>query len=155
MRTATTCLFGIAATIVCLTAGWRMRATTLAAPRAWAAAALLLVTCGVASAAFMHDPPLAAAMAHLNFLAGVSTLAPFVALLGARRPQDHAWQLIVLSLVALLAFQDLRGWFVDPALPPSPHLSWRWLMAALLLMQLLNYLPTRFAAAACLAFSGQ
>src|SRR5487761_1408533 len=70
MRTATTCLFGIAATIVCLTAGWRMRATTLAAPCAWAAAALLLVTCGVASAAFMHDPPLASRCQHAGSLCG-------------------------------------------------------------------------------------
>jgi hypothetical protein len=92
---------------------------------------------------------------HVDYLAGVTTLAPFAALLGAKRPQDRAWQLIVAALVALFAFQDFRTWAIDPSTSPTPHAAWRWLATGLVVMQLLNYLATRHAASACLAFAGQ
>jgi hypothetical protein len=92
---------------------------------------------------------------HVDYLAGVTSLAPFVALLGAKRPQDRAWQLIVAALVGLFAFQDFRLWTIDSSMSPSPHAAWKWLTTALLVMQLLNYIATRHTVAACLAFAGQ
>jgi hypothetical protein len=155
MLTTLACLLGMFATALCLRAWRRCRDTTLAAPCAWAAASLGIVTCDVASSslgggAWQVLPP-----AHVQYLAGITTVAPFVALLGAKRPQNRAWQFIVASLVSLLAFQGLRGWSIDPAVPPTPHLAWRCLLAVLIVAQLLNYLPTRYAASACLAFAGQ
>ncbi|OYV81764.1 MAG: hypothetical protein B7Z73_17695, partial [Planctomycetia bacterium 21-64-5] len=148
------CLLGIAATIVCLV-GWRhVRGTTFAAPAAWAVFSFTALTIDAAySLTLLHgDQPPAL---HADYLAGMTTLAPFVALLGAKRPQDRAWQFIVASLLGLLAFQDLRSWSLDPSVPPAPHAAWCWLATGLVVMQLLNYLPTRYASAACMAFLGQ
>jgi hypothetical protein len=152
MLTVIACLTGMAATIVCLRASWRMRRTTLAAPCTWAAAALAFVTCAIGLAAIRTSPTW---LAHFDYLAGIFTLAPFVSLLGAKRPQDRAWQLIVAALLGLLAFQDFRSWLLDPTVEPSPHTAWRWLITALVVMQALNYLATRHAAAACLVCAGQ
>jgi hypothetical protein len=93
--------------------------------------------------------------AHLDYLAGITTVAPFVALLGAKRPQDRAWQWIVAALVGLLIFQDLRSWSIDPTASPALHPAWRWLLGGLVIVQWINYLPTRQAAAACLASLAQ
>lgn len=146
------CLIGMAATIVCVRVSWTMRRTTLTPPCVWAATSLAVVTCAIGLAADEARP---AWFAHFDYLAGISTLAPFVSLLGAKRPQDRAWQLIVAALLGLLAFQDFRSWLLDPSIQPSPHAAWRWLITALIVMQTLNYLPTRHAAAACLACIGQ
>lgn len=147
------CISGTIATVVCLW-GWRgARGTTLAGPWAWAVFSLVALTIYALAAAFSdaHAP----AAVHLRYLAGLTTLAPFVALLGAKRPQDRAWQLVVASLLGLLAFQDFRTWSLDPTLPPLPHAAWCWLVGGFVGMQFLNYLPTRYAPAACLACWGQ
>ncbi|HET6883538.1 MAG TPA: hypothetical protein VFI31_25525 [Pirellulales bacterium] len=145
---------GTLAGAVCACATWWLRATTLTAPCLWAAASLLLLTADVAATCAGEWPPGSLAAAHLNYLASVTCVTPFVALLGAKRPQNVAWQWIVLSLVGLLAFQDLRSWSIE-AVAPSPHAAWCWLLAAIVVMQLFNYLPTRYAAAATLAAAGQ
>jgi len=151
---ALSCLLGMIATIVCLLAWRGLRGTTFAAPAAWAvfSFAALTIDAGYSWIRFRGSLP---AAAHADYLAGMTTLAPFVALLGAKRPQDRPWQLIVASLLGLLAFQDLRSWSIDPSVPPAPHATWCWLIAGLVFMQLLNYLPTRYAPAACIAFAGQ
>jgi hypothetical protein len=155
MLTVMACLIGLAATTVCLRAWHTLRGTTLTAPCAWAAISLALVTCAVGASAVFGDPSRKNWAAHVDYLAGVTTISPFVALLGAKRPQDRAWQLIVAALLGLLAFQDFRAWTIDPSLTPTPHAAWRWLTTGLVVMQLLNYLATRHAAAVCLAFAGQ
>lgn len=145
---------GLTAAALCGLACWRLRDTTFAAPCAWAAAALACLA-AVQIAAGVLPPRTGTVLAdHLRYLAGVSVVAPFVALLGAKRPQNTAWQWIVLSLLVLLAFQDLRSGLIEAA-PPSPHQAWRWLLAALLVMQLCNYVATYYWAPACLAFAGQ
>lgn len=135
------------------TACWRLRDTTFAAPCAWAAFSFAMLAADAAWAAGNAAANRLTAM-HLEYLAAVTVVAPFVALLGAKRPQHVAWQWIVASLVALLAFQDLRSWLIE-GVKPSPHAAWQWLLAALLLMQVCNYLPTRYATAAILAAAGQ
>ena len=74
----------------------------------------------------------------------MATFCPVIAVLGAKRPQDRAWQLIVLSfwfVVSLPAMQDLvyhygRPIVLDPA--------WRWFLVILVLTGWVNYLPTRY-----------
>lgn len=127
-----------------------MRGTTAAAPLSWAIVSLVALTMDAAISLVSFGGAPSAAL-HRNYLAGLTTLAPFVSLLGAKRPQDRAWQLIVASLLALLAVQDLRIWSLDDTRLPLPHAAWCWLVAGLVAMQLLNYLPTRYAPAACLA----
>jgi hypothetical protein len=147
-------LLGVVAGALCAWATWRLRATTLAAPCAWASASLLLLTADVVSTLLGGSGSDTLPAAHFDYLAGITCVAPFVALLGGKRPQNVAWQWIVLSLVGLLAFQDLRSWSID-AVAPSPHAAWRWLLGVIVVVQLFNYLPTRYAAAALLTSLGQ
>ncbi|HVX11665.1 MAG TPA: hypothetical protein VHC22_10830 [Pirellulales bacterium] len=145
-------LLGLAATVVCLYGWRRLRDTTLAAPCAWSAASLAAATGAVIWELALPATP---STPHLDYLAATTSVAPFVALLGAKRPQNRAWQWIVLSLVGLLALQDLRGWSINPAASPSLHTAWRWLLAGIVLAQCVNYLPTRHAPAAAFACAGQ
>ncbi|HEV3340667.1 MAG TPA: hypothetical protein VG125_09925 [Pirellulales bacterium] len=155
MLTVIACPIGLTAAIVCWRAWHKLHHATLSAPCAWAGASLALVTCAAGLPAVAGGSSGANWTAHVDYLASITTLAPFVALLGAKRPQDRAWQLIVAALVALFAFQDFRTWAIDPSTSPTPHAAWRWLTTGLVVMQLLNYLATLHAAAACLAFAGQ
>ncbi len=145
---------GSLATALSLAASWRLRDTTFAAPCLWAALSLVMLSADAAWCVYHADKGDKLTAAHLEYLAAITVVAPFVALLGAKRPQHIAWQWIVASLIALLAFQDLRSWSIAGA-KPSPHTAWQWLLAALLMMQLCNYLPTRYATAALLASAGQ
>lgn len=129
----------------------RLRQTTLAVPCAWAVGAIVAVMAAVA----VDDVWGAATAAHIHYLAAVSTLAPFVALLGAKRPQNRAWQWIVAALLLLLALHSLKAIVIDRGAPPEPHLAWRWFLAILLLAELMNYSPTKNAAPAALVFAGQ
>ena len=95
------------------------------------------------------------AEAHLRYWAAITTLAPIVALLGAKRPQDRAWQWIVLSLLALLMLPSLKAIAFDRGASPDLHTAWRWLIALIVLAGLFNYLPTRRAPGAAFFFCGQ
>lgn len=142
---------GSVALVIVWRACCRMRQTTLAAPCAWAMGTIAAVMGAVAV-----DDVWGAAMAvHIQYLAAVSTLAPFVALLGAKRPQNRAWQWIVAALLLLLALHSLKAMVIDRGAPPEPHLAWRWFLAILLFAELMNYSPTKNAAPAVLVFAGQ
>ena len=121
-----------------------VRGTTLTAPWAWAWVALLAVA-GVellAASVAASGPPLWLDAA--RYLAAVATFCPVMAVLGAKRPQDRAWQIIVASLwgvLSLPALQDLLYHYGQPvALDPA----WRGFLAILIAVGLVNYLPTRF-----------
>lgn len=156
--------YGVWAALACGAAGGcilarsrrRLRDTTLLAPWAWSCAALGAVVLAEALvdggwAARLSDR----AGAHLLYLAAISTLAPIVALLGAKRPQDRAWKWIVLSLLALLALPTLKAIAFDGGAPPDLHMAWRWLIATIALAGFFNYLPTRNAPSALLLIAGQ
>ncbi|HEY1599666.1 MAG TPA: hypothetical protein VGG64_08695 [Pirellulales bacterium] len=121
-----------------------VRGTTLAAPCVWAWVALLSVA-GVellAAITATEGPPrwLNAA----RCLAALATFCPVMAVLGAKRPQDRAWQIIVASLwgvLSLPALQDLLYHYGQPvALDPA----WRGFLTILVAVGWVNYLPTRF-----------
>lgn len=141
---------GAAAVAIAWRACRRLRQTTLLAPCAWAVGSLLAVMIDVGGSGGWRT-----ADAHLHYLAGVSTVAPFVALLGAKRPQHRAWQWIVAALLLLLALQSLKAIVIDRGVPPALHLAWRWLLAVVVSAQLMNYLLTRNFLAAGLVFVGQ
>jgi hypothetical protein len=91
----------------------------------------------------------------VRYLAGALSLCPIVSVLGAKRPQDRAWNFVVLALWGIVSlpailwlamgrgevFQlnDLRGVIL-------------WVVIAL---PAINYFPTRFAPAAILVVIGQ
>jgi hypothetical protein len=122
---------------------FRLRGTTLVAPCGWAAAALLMLGVPELIASWSAAPP--SWLPHARFLAAGATFCPFVALLGAKRPQDRAWQFVVLSLLALVVFFGLTELAFWPGRPPSLHWIVRWLLVApLLAMGAANYLLTRY-----------
>ncbi len=69
-----------------------------------------------------------------------------VAILGAKRPQDSAWQLIVLALLVVLALPAVEAWLRGTVI--EVHVVRGSFLAILILVGLFNHLPTRFAAAA-------
>jgi hypothetical protein len=146
---------------------WRkrsLRGTTLVAPWWWAMLSLLaLAACEVWIAVAFPALDTLSASYHLHqayagqlrFLAAATTFCPLMAVLGAKRPQDRAWQWIVLSLLATLLLPIAVAMVYRPSRPLELHLAHRWFLAILLLMGWLNYLPTRSWAPGLLASAGQ
>lgn len=137
---------------------WRrpvLRGTTLVAPWTWAmiavaavAGAELLIVM-VARAAGPSWAP------HLRYIAAVTTFGPLVALLGAKRPQDRAWQAIVASLVLILMAPACWAALYRPGSPFELDAAWRWFLLILVAVGALNGLPTRNAMASVLFAAAQ
>jgi hypothetical protein len=117
--------------------------TTLLAPWRWACFSFAMVTMSEIVIAGQGPGNSAPWPFHVRYLAGVTMLAPFVALLGAKRPQDRAWQWIVVAHLVFLALPSGKAILFDDGAPPLPHTAWRLLLAIVLASQLLNHLPTR------------
>lgn len=154
VRLALALLLGILGAVVLVRAAKRLRGGTLLAPWAWSCFSLAALTAAEIAAAISTDEP-SNAVIHMRYLAATTTVAPLIALLGAKRPQDRAWQWIVLSLLVLLALPSLKAVAIDGGVPPAPHAAWRWLLTAILAAGFLNYAPTRNALAAGLFVLGQ
>lgn len=141
-----------AATAVCALLGVRRcRGSTLRAPLAWAAGCsgmLAFVELGVAVAGSSPPQPTL-----LRYLAIVGTFCPLVAVLGAKRPQDRAWQGTVAALWVVLALPGLHA----AAARATPQLSGPWAAFAIVLclMPCVCYGPTRRWFPALLATVGQ
>ncbi|HUY89306.1 MAG TPA: hypothetical protein VMV10_11275 [Pirellulales bacterium] len=147
-------LLGALGGIVLARAAKKLQGGTLFSPWAWSCFSLAALTAAEAAVAISGAPATSIFVAHVRYLAATTTVAPLIALLGAKRPQDRAWQWIVASLLALLALPSLKAWAFDGG-PPSPHAAWRWLLTAILTAELLNFAPTRFGLAAGLLVLGQ
>lgn len=80
-----------------------------------------------------------------QYLALSLTSCVGVAVFGARRPGEHAWNFVVISLLAVLLLPVAEGWG-KPRLAPA-YLVF---LAAILFVGISNYLPTRGAFAALL-----
>ncbi len=127
-----------------LRTGRDLRGTTLLAPWRWICFSFATLVGGEVLVAWLAVNGSPSCEAHLRYLAGTTTLGPFVALLGAKRPQDRAWQSIVLALLLLLALPIGKALLFDAGARPAPHTAWRLLLVTLLASQLSNHLPTRF-----------
>lgn len=144
-----------------LVACYRLRETTLVAPAAWAVAALALLTCSCVfqgTIQFNYDRAEAAAelstWSYLRYAAAALVIAPTLAQLGAKSPQNGAWQFIVVTLVVVLMLPVVQGWaYGDES--PIVHLLFRWLLLAHVFLGVGNYLFTRFAASAILMGAGE
>lgn len=119
--------------------------TTLRAAWFWALAAELII----AGTAMMAE----GLTGELHYAASITTCLPIMAVLGAKRPQDRGWQFIVLSLWIVLALPCGQAWLLGRPLHVYP--AWSWFLAAMLLVQLGNYLPTGRWATALLVTAAQ
>lgn len=131
----------------------RNRGTTLVAPWLWAAFSTLAVA-GTELAA-----GLAGEGAHwlvpLRTIAAMSTFCPLMAVLGAKRPQDRAWQFIVLALWAVLCLPVAEGWLFGAGEPQEIHPARAWFLLVLVGLTAVNYLPTRYWFSSLLFSAGQ
>jgi hypothetical protein len=118
-----------------------VHATTLRAPLIWAVAACVVV----AAIDWMMSRGWAGAS--WQYFAATSTFCPSMALLGAKRPQDQGWQFIVASLWLVLALPLVQRWVFSPGSQLELHAAWQWFLVVLLLIQITNHLPTRYAPA--------
>ncbi|MES1213155.1 MAG: hypothetical protein ABUL64_01075, partial [Singulisphaera sp.] len=80
-----------------------VRGTTLVAPWCWAIVAVALVAAVDGAALLSGSGMTPAWLSAARYLAAIATFCPLMAVLGAKRPQDRAWQLIVLALWFVLA----------------------------------------------------
>lgn len=137
----------IAAALVCASlaiALRRARSTTLVAPLLWGLLAVAVVA-GVellGNGGKGGEAPrwLGAA----RYVAGMATFCPLIAVLGAKRPQDRAWQLIVVALWFVLSLPALQDVIYHYGRPVSVDSAWRWFLLVLIVAGLVNYLPTRY-----------
>ena len=130
------------------------RGTTLAAVWIWSAVAMFVVI-GVELAIAVAGGAVREGTDPLRFMAATATFCPVIALLGAKRPQDRAWQLIVFSFWVVLALPAVQGWLLRPGQPLAVHPIWSWFLVVLIVVGASNYLPTRYALASLLAAAGQ
>ncbi len=131
----------------------RARGTTLIAPAVWSGVAITAVSCVelVLSLGVISDHSTAGAM-QLGLAALV--LCPQVAVLGAKRPQNKAWQWIVASLWLVLAL-PAGEWLLLNRSPGELHPARAWFLAILWGMGVINYLGTRFWPSGLLASAAQ
>ena len=136
---------------------WRRRAlrgTTLTHAWWWVLVSLVFIVLGelllaLTGDAAAHWPPV------VRLISATSTFCPMMAVLGARRPQHHAWQFVVFTLWIMLSLPGWEAFFLSrpQAMDIGPVRGWfLWLM---LLVNLVNWLPTRFWLGAILVMVGQ
>jgi hypothetical protein len=118
-------------------AGWQSRwrqlsGTTLRAACYWSLAALAALLLATTTSSV-----------HLRYVATVATFCPLVSILGAKRPQDRAWQFIVAALWLVLALPGLQQLLSRGGVNLDLHAAWQWFLAILILLGLFNGLPTR------------
>ncbi len=119
-----------------------LRGTTLLAPWTWAVAAIIAIGSVELILAGGFDAPFPWAD-HLRFVAATLTFGPMMAQLGAKRPQNRAWQLIVLSLVGIVALPAVEAWLRDRH-EFDMHAVRSWFLLVLIIVGVINNLPTRF-----------
>ncbi len=131
----------------------KLRGTTLTAPWAWsllAVSVLAATEMTLAAAEATNDGRAGAVVPEhqspepLRDAAALVTLCPLVALLGGKRPQHQAWQMIVISLWGILALPAGESWLLHPADAMVVHPLRQWFVAVVILVGVANWLGTRF-----------
>lgn len=138
---------GAVGIVLLIRAAFRLRQTTLIAPVLWGIGSVALLTWSCVCAASPAWP-------YWRYSAAALVIAPTLAQLGAKRPQNAAWQFIVLTLVGILLLPVFQGWAYGDE-QPHVHGLFRWLLVVHVFVGVGNYLFTRYAPAALLFGCGQ
>jgi hypothetical protein len=146
-----------------LIAGWgllfrahaRLSGTTAVASVRWAMFAWLWLTVLPWLDGRLAAMPSTGRQVDWSFLAACASLCPGMAILGARRPQQFAWQWIVGSLWLVLILPVLEQSLFGLGGPLEIGPARSWFLAILVVMGTGNYLPTRHAVASLAAGLGQ
>lgn len=121
-----------------------IRATTLVAPWAWAVMALVAIVTVEMLALVSAGEGTPRWLGAARYMAAMATFCPIMAVLGAKRPQEKAWHLIVLALWFVLALPALQDVVYHYGQRISLDAAWRGFVLVLIGVGLVNYLPTRF-----------
>jgi hypothetical protein len=90
-----------------------------------------------------------------RYAAAVLSLCPTVALLGAKRPQDRAWQWVVLSFWGIMLVPAARVLLLYADSKVSPHAAQGIFLLVIVAMGAANWIATRFAVPALIAAAAQ
>lgn len=146
---AITSWFLAAGLLAILLRGWRRtQGTTLRAPLVWTILAVVLL----AVLAAVDGPALPGAW---RFVVAASVFCPLMAVLGAKRPQDRGWQWVVVSLWLVVAWPAVQTLALGSGIGFELFPVWKLFVTGLLVVGLLNYLPTRCWLTALMTVAGQ
>lgn len=137
-----------------LGAAGRLRGTTLQAPRCWAVVAVATLAAAEGAIALRHAD-MARWAEHVRYIAAALTFCPVMALLGAKRPQDRAWQFVVAGLWITLAYPSWIALAIRPHEVLHLHPAQRLFLVMLLAVGAANALATRWWPSAALLLAGQ
>ena len=130
-----------------------LRDTTLTVPWIWLLASLATLA-SVEWGALLAEPE-AVWVEPLRFTAVTTTFCPLMALLGAKRPQDRGWQLVVFAFWIMLALPAGETLLLRPGQSIEVRGIRAGFLLLLLLLGLTNTGVTRFWLAAALFSAGQ
>ncbi len=148
-----TLLFSLVTLVIFALSFRALSGATLLACWYWGVIAVFCVTaCEVAAWAGVAADQTAE---RWHYLAALTSLCPTLAILGAKRPQNRAWQWIVLTGWGVLALPAAQAWLICPDQPLEVHALWAWLIGAVIAIGVFNYLPTRHWLSALLVGAGQ
>ena len=158
MKLASLILLGVALAAALVCSRGKVLGTTLMAGWWWSLCSLAAIITVELLALAGSGGTQSQGIEHARFFAAVTTFAPTMALLGAKRPQHRAWQFIVASLLIVLWLPGFEAILYRPGAPLELHTTRRWFMLLLMLVALFNGLPARdwpssvlyFLAQACL-----
>lgn len=134
----------------------RFEGTTLVSPSRWSIFALsLLFTVEIYGSATGASATSLSTQIAMRYLAATASFCPLIAVLGAKRPQNIGWQLIVATfwVVLILPVGEMFVLWQGGAMDVGP--ARRWLLVILMFVGLTNYALTRFGFAALLFTVGQ
>lgn len=136
-------LFGGSLLVSLIWGSRQLSGTTLMAPWYWAAVAVLSITVTELFLDGASDQTGNLRFAPLRYLSAIFIFCPTVALLGAKRPQDRAWQWIVLSFWIVLALPAATALLYSH---PTFQLGsiWSWFLLILIVISAANYLATPY-----------
>jgi hypothetical protein len=129
--------------------------TTLVSAWWWSWGALLAVTLVelLAARISLGSPPFW--LSGLRLIAGGLTLCPALSLMGAKRPQDRAWNWVVLALWGLLILPVAVSWYRPTATPLAAYGPLAYFLWVLIALGFVNLIATRFWLVALLLATGQ
>lgn len=148
--TIASCILGL---LILFVGRSRLAGTTLLVPWAWSVFSLLSI--GGVEVGLLFVAESSTLVPVWRYAAAATTLAPGMALLGAKRPQELMWQLATVSLLGIAWIPVMISLVVRPGQALHLPTFLPWVLTATLLYVVVNYLPTRFGAAALVTGIGQ
>jgi hypothetical protein len=132
-----------------------LKETTLIVPWSWACiSGAGIVLSALYGATTSADAP-GSSFAAWQFVAACGTFCPFVALIGAKRPQHSAWSFVVLSLWGMLSLPAAEVLLLQPGQQLEINAFRSWFLCAIMAAEIINFLLTRFGWAVLLLVAGQ